>query len=105
MTLALLAPEVRGGTVLHTYSVTISSAGIVRTTGILGLTALPPSLSLRLDRTRGEITGSFVRPGFRQSVYGALMRSDANLLQIGKGWVEGGSLDYQGATWSLQYAP
>jgi hypothetical protein len=89
----------------HSWTVTISSAGVARVTGNLGVGGMPPTLSLRVDRSRGQLTGSFVKAGVRSSLYGAFIRSDENLLRVGRGWMESVDATTQGLIWTMEYAP
>jgi hypothetical protein len=93
------ADTLAAGSAGFTWNVTVSAAGMVRTTGITTGGVTPPVLSLRLDRTRGEWSGSYVSGGVRRSLIGCVLDQPASR---GRGWFEGG-----GATgrWELRLAP
>jgi sugar lactone lactonase YvrE len=81
------------------WNVTVSSSGVVRSTGVAngGLTA--PTLSLRLDQTRGEWLGSYVSGGIRRTLTGAALELPT---ERGRGWVEIGP---NTGRWRLELAP
>jgi hypothetical protein len=81
-----------------TWNVTVSESGVVRATGLTnnGLTA--PTLSLRLDRTRGEWLGSYISGGVRRTLVGAALEPSA---ERGRGWVEIGP---NSGRWRLELA-
>jgi hypothetical protein len=80
------------------WNVTVSESGVVRATGLAnnGLTA--PTLSLRLDRTRGEWLGSYISGGVRRTLVGAALELSA---ERGRGWVEIGP---NSGRWRLELA-
>ena len=81
------------------WSVTVSSTGVVRAAGLAngGMTA--PPLSLRLDQTRGEWLGSYVSGGTRRTLTGTALDVSA---ERGRGWVEIGP---NTGRWRLELAP
>ena len=82
------ADPLGGGSLGFSWNVTVSSAGVVRTTGIAAGGVTPPVLSLRLDKTRGEWSGSYVSGGVRRSLIGCVLDLPASR---GRGWFESGS--------------
>jgi hypothetical protein len=76
------------------WKVTISSAGVVRASAYPS-DAVQPALTLRLDRTRGMWTGSYVYPasrGVRRSLFGASVQAPARPGLRAKGWSQMGAL-------------
>jgi hypothetical protein len=76
------------------WKVTVSSTGVVRTSPDPA-DAVQPTLMLRLDRTRGMWSGSYVYPasrGVRRTLLGASVKSFGNPLLRAKGWSEMGAL-------------
>jgi sugar lactone lactonase YvrE len=82
------ADPLGGGSLGFSWNVTVSSAGVVRTTGIAAGGVTPPVLSLRLDKTRGEWSGSYVSGGVRRSLIGCVLDLPASR---GRGWFESGT--------------
>jgi hypothetical protein len=99
-TLYLSATDPVGG-YTYSWSVNVSATGSVRVAAYPAGTP-QPILSLRLDRTRGEWTGSFTTPavkGLRCSLFGTACTADPLRAQ---GWVEAYALPVvKTADWSL----
>ena len=76
------------------WKVSISSTGTVRASPYPA-ESVQPALTLRLDRTRGLWSGSYVYPalrGVRRNLYGASVKSPGNPGLRAKGWSEIGVL-------------
>jgi len=76
------------------WKVAISSTGTVRASPYPA-DSLQPALTLRLDRTRGLWTGSYVYPalrGVRRTLFGASLKSLGNPDLRARGWSEMGVL-------------
>jgi len=82
------ADPLAGGSLGFSWNVTVSSTGVVRTAGIAAGGVTPPALSLRLDKTRGEWSGSYVTGGVRRSLIGCVLDQPASR---GRGWFESGT--------------
>jgi mucin-19 len=82
------ADPLAGGSLGFSWNVTVSSAGVVRTSGISLGGVTPPVLSLRLDKVRGEWSGSYVTGGVRRSLIGCVLDSPSSR---GRGWFESGA--------------
>jgi hypothetical protein len=89
MLLEMRDPQVDGTYLSYQWAVTASNSGILKVAGIPGTTgSMPPTLSLRLDRARGEWTGSYTVLGKRRTLMGVSVASgDYPLLRAG-GWGE-----------------
>jgi hypothetical protein len=92
----------------YTWIITVSNTGTVRASNV-DTTGEQPTLTLRLDKTRGEWVGSYVSRAtkIRRTVAGVLARPpDGNSLR-GAGWVEMGALPAtQTSGWKLElFAP
>jgi hypothetical protein len=89
------------------WKVTVSSAGVVRTSPDPADSG-QPTLTLRLDRTRGMWSGSYVYPasrGVRRSLVGASVESSGNPMLRAKGWSEMGALPaMRTGSWELTAA-
>jgi hypothetical protein len=81
------ADALGGGSLGFSWNVTVSSTGAVRTAGIVAGGVAPPMLSLRLDRMRGEWSGSYVSGGVRRALIGCVLDLDESR---GRGWFESG---------------
>jgi hypothetical protein len=81
------ADPLAGGSLGFSWNVTVSSTGVVRAAGIVAGGVTPPVLSLRLDKTRGEWSGSYVTGGVRRSLIGCVLDVPASR---GRGWFESG---------------
>lgn len=81
------------------WAVTVSSTGLVKTSGIPGEGVFPPNLVLRLDRSRGEWSGYYISEKVRRTLVGAAL----NLQTVrGNGWVEtGAQMAPSTARWQL----
>jgi sugar lactone lactonase YvrE len=82
------ADPLAGGSLGFSWNVTVSGAGVVRTSGISMGGVTPPVLSLRLDKVRGEWSGSYVTGGVRRSLIGCVLDSASSR---GRGWFESGA--------------
>jgi mucin-19 len=82
------ADPLAGGSLGFRWNVTVSSAGVVRTSGISMGGVTPPVLSLRLDKVRGEWSGSYMTGGVRRSLIGCVLDSASSR---GRGWFESGA--------------
>jgi hypothetical protein len=74
-----------GGSLGYTWSVTVSSTGAVRATGVASNGVTPPLLSLRLDRVRGEWSGAYTAGGVRRLLIGCVLDLPESR---GRGWFE-----------------
>jgi outer membrane protein assembly factor BamB len=74
-----------GGSLGYTWSVTVSNTGAVRATGVASGGVTPPSLSLRLDRVRGEWSGAYTAGGVRRLLIGCVVDLPESR---GRGWFE-----------------
>jgi hypothetical protein len=88
-----------GGSAGFRWNVTVSEAGVVRATGVTAGGASPPLLSLRLDRVRGEWSGSYVTGGVRRSLIGCVLDGPS---ARGRGWFETGNT---AGRWELRLGP
>jgi hypothetical protein len=79
-----------GGTVStvdYSWNLTVSATGIVRVTSPTGSSS--PLLRLRLDKMRGEWSGSFSpSTNVRRNLYGVSIDSGPDATVLGRGWVE-----------------
>jgi hypothetical protein len=97
--LLISADPLAGGSAGFRWNVTVSDAGLVRTSGIAAGGVSPPLLSLRLDRVRGEWSGSYVSGGVRRSLIGCVLDGPS---ARGRGWFETGS---NAGRWELRLGP
>jgi hypothetical protein len=79
-----------GGTsslVDYSWNLTVSAAGVVRVTSPTGPSS--PLLRLRLDKLRGELSGSFSpSTNVRRNLYGASVDPGSDATVLGRGWAE-----------------
>jgi hypothetical protein len=74
-------------TVDYLWTLNVSATGIVRVTSPTGPSS--PLLRLRLDKLRGEWTGSFsTGANVRRNLYGASIDSASDSTVFGRGWAE-----------------
>jgi hypothetical protein len=74
-------------TVDYSWNLTVSATGIVRVTSPTGSSS--PLLRLRLDKMRGEWSGSFSpSTNVRRNLYGVSIDSGPDATVLGRGWVE-----------------
>jgi hypothetical protein len=85
------------------WTVRITPQAVLKTSGIFDANGTPPALTLRMDRMRGEITGSYLGLGSdhtRRNVFGLMM--DPAEGGPARGWVELGTPpQLKIGTWSL----
>jgi hypothetical protein len=105
-----LTAEDPTGEVTYTWTITVSNTGTVRASNV-DTSGEQPTLTLRLDKTRGEWVGSYVprNTKIRRTIAGVLARppdGDGDTLR-GAGWVEMGALPAtQTSGWKLElFAP
>jgi hypothetical protein len=81
------------------WQVTVSSTGSVKTTGVPLAGVSPPTLVLRLNRSRGEWSGSYTVERVRRTLVGAALYVE---MLRGSGWVEtGAQMAPSTARWEL----
>jgi hypothetical protein len=74
-------------TVDYSWNLTVSATGIVRVTSPTGSSS--PLLRLRLDKLRGEWSGSFSpSTNVRRNLYGVSIDSGPEATVLGRGWAE-----------------
>lgn len=104
--LYLTAEDPAGEGGVFIWSLTLSSAGVIKTTTYSPGGSLQPALSLRLDRTKGEWTGSYLPSNskIRRTLVGAsVLPQDAQDPLRAEGWVELGVLPAIRTTaWKLE---
>jgi hypothetical protein len=88
-----LIAEDPAGDGTYVWTITVSASGTVKATNY-SATDLQPTLTLRLDKTRGEWLGSYVSPVTKQrrTVAGVLARPESEDSLRGAGWVELGTI-------------
>jgi hypothetical protein len=96
-------PALSGTSSDTSWNAGITPQAIVKTSGISNANGTPTALSLRMDRMRGEITGSYLGQGndrMRRSVFGLVM--DPTKGGPARGWIEMGTPpQLKIGTWSL----
>jgi hypothetical protein len=80
------ADPLAGGSLGFRWNVTVSRLGTVQATGVATDGVLPPALSLGLDRTSGEWSGSYTAGGVVRSLIGCVLDVPESR---GRGWFEG----------------
>ncbi len=107
--LYLTAEDPAGEGGVFIWSLTLSSAGVIKTATYSPGGSLQPALSLRLDRTKGEWTGSYLPSNskIRRNLVGASVSpQDAADPLRAQGWVELGVLPAIRTTaWKLENTP
>jgi hypothetical protein len=88
---ALSVPDPLQPGTTYTWNVTVSASGVVRATAPSGAAAPPPPLTLRLDRARGEWSGSYTINKARRTLVGSAVDPLGNTGVIGLGWIETGT--------------
>jgi hypothetical protein len=88
-----------GGSAGFSWNVTVSASGVVRTSGIVTGGVTPPVLSLRLDRLRGDWSGSYTSGGVRRSLIGCVLDAPSSR---GRGWFE---TESGSGRWELRLGP
>ena len=88
-----------GGSAGFSWNVTVSASGAVRTSGIVTGGVAPPVLSLRLDRLRGDWSGSYTTSGERRSLIGCVLDAPPSR---GRGWFE---TETASGRWELRLGP
>jgi hypothetical protein len=99
-----LTAEDPAGEGSYVWTLNVSGAGTVKTANY-SATDSQPNLTLRLDRTRGEWTGSYVSPStrLRRTLSGVLARPPEEDSLRGAGWVELGTIpSTQTSGWRLE---
>ncbi len=88
--LYLTAEDPEGGQT-YVWTIAMSATGMVRASNYFPAT-VQPTLTFRLDRTRGEWTGSFISTGtrLRCSLFGTVVRPGDGGPLRGAGWLEAG---------------
>jgi len=104
--LYLTAEDPAGEGGVFTWSITLSSSGVIKTAPYVPGGSLQPVLSLRLDRSKGEWTGFYLPSNskVRRTLFGASVRTQDPLdpLRAG-GWVELGVLPaLRTSAWKLE---
>jgi hypothetical protein len=100
-----LTAEDPAGEGTYIWTITVSSAGMVKATNY-SATDAQPALTLRLDKTRGEWTGSYVSPltKLRRTIAGVVARPSNQDALRGAGWVEQGTVpSTQSSGWRLEF--
>jgi hypothetical protein len=100
-----LTAEDPAGEGTYVWTITVSSAGMVKATNY-SATDAQPALTLRLDKTRGEWTGSYVSPltKLRRTIAGVVARPSNQDALRGAGWVEQGTVpSTQSSGWRLEF--
>jgi hypothetical protein len=90
----------------YVWTIAVSSGGIVKATSTSGA-GMQPTLTLRLDKARGEWVGSYVSPltKLRRTMAGVVARPGGEDLLRGAGWVELGAIpSTQTSGWRLELA-
>jgi hypothetical protein len=91
-----------GGAQQFVWDLQISASGAVRATSAAEMAVKAPALSLRFDKTNGELMGSYsLRAGVRRGVYLGAVKVPGNVLRQFSGWVEAGGVPVPraGAAW------
>jgi hypothetical protein len=90
--LFLTAEDPDGGQT-YVWTISLSATGVVRASNYFPGT-VQPTLTFRLDRTRGEWSGSFISAGTRQrcSLFGTVVRAADGGPLRGAGWLEAGAI-------------
>jgi hypothetical protein len=99
-----LTAEDPAGEGSYVWTINVSGTGTVKTANY-SATDSQPTLTLRLDRTRGEWTGSYVSPRtrLRRTIAGVLARPPEEDSLRGAGWVELGTIpSTQTSGWRLE---
>jgi hypothetical protein len=89
------------------WSVSVSGSGALKAAPY-GLSGAQPALTLRLDKTKGEVSGSYVSlvSKARRTIAGALVLSPTNSDVRAEGWVETGVLPAtRSSTWRMELTP
>ena len=109
MVLSVRDPAVgaSGVSAVYSWKVALSAAGVATASGISSNGVAPPVLSLRLDRTTGEWTGSYSQSKMvRRNLFGASSLSDVDPFQLARGWAETGTgVSLTSGAWTLGLAP
>jgi hypothetical protein len=98
-----LTAEDPAGEGTYVWTITVSSTGMVKATNY-SATNPQPTLTLRLDKTRGEWVGSYVSSATRvkRTVAGVLARPSGDDSLRGAGWIEIGTVpSTQSSGWRL----
>ncbi len=98
-----LTAEDPAGEGTYIWTITVSSTGTVKATNY-SATNPQPTLTLRLDKTRGEWVGSYVSSAkVRRTVAGVLARPPGDDSLRGAGWIEMGAVPAtQTSGWKLE---
>jgi hypothetical protein len=77
----------------YVWSLSVSVTGLVRAAKYLPGDSSQPALTMRLDRARGEWTGSYVDPSkIRRNLFGVIVPLGGDLDPSSQGWIEAGVL-------------
>ncbi len=97
-------PDGSGNTLSYTWNVVFSTSGIATSTGMMNGGIMPPTLSLRLDKTRAELTGAYTPEGsrVRRTVIGAALNASSSASVRARGWCESEAAPaVSSAAWTL----
>lgn len=88
MRLTVSDSQMDGNLGTYAWDLNVSPAGLVKATGIASDQSAPPFLKFHLDKTSGELLGSYAVNGVRRSVFGVALRADESARTMGRGWIE-----------------
>jgi len=90
------------------WSLTVSTAGVVKSTPLQTGSTTAPALSLRLDKIRAGLTGSYLLPGdrLRRTLTGIAFTPDPGSSLRAQGWTEAGiGASLRTGLWTLELQP
>jgi hypothetical protein len=87
----------------YVWSLSVLPTGLVRATKHLPGGSLQPALTMRLDRARGEWTGSYMNSSkIRRNLFGVVVSYSGDRGPLAQGWIEAGVLpSVRTGAWSL----